>query len=498
MVPYAACCCQGAPTTKGCGLVTMGSNEEAAAAIQELDSKHVWDGMDAPMVVKWMDAALQRRRKEEHLAAMRQGLVPSMSMGSDAWLSSSRGSSLLSAGSAPPGLLPLAAGLSQGKLLEVAAAAAGRAAGVGAGGVTSLFTNEVPPAGCAPDAYKLFVGNVPKALTEEELRPVFESVGPVVELVVVRDKYTHESKGSAFVWYINKADADRAVMQFNLCRVLSDPNGEQDRPLVVRRANIRKPASALMLPQQALLTANTLSSDSAGGYTNSASLAAMNGLTSMGSIMVQDLTASLSSGGLGGVEVPVQVQPLMTMQVQQQQQQYQPQNAVGTFNSPFAGYHNGPSIEGANSAPNIMLTNSYHSGSIPQPAMQLQGSLLHQQMQQQQQIQQQQQQSPQYMFNSQLAQQQPQVVATGVQLESQSSAGLSGVASGPTVQMSLQLTAAQWNAVSSQLYNIANMSGASISTTPAAGGLFRVSITGAQTQVIAARQLLSTVLGHIA
>eukprot|EP00879_Flechtneria_rotunda_P011421 GHRR01011930.1.p1 GENE.GHRR01011930.1~~GHRR01011930.1.p1 ORF type:complete len:414 (+),score=97.93 GHRR01011930.1:226-1467(+) len=72
---------QGAPTTKGCGLVTMGSNEEAAAAIQELDSKHVWDGMDAPMVVKWMDAALQRRRKEEHLAAMRQGLVPSMSMG---------------------------------------------------------------------------------------------------------------------------------------------------------------------------------------------------------------------------------------------------------------------------------------------------------------------------------------------------------------------------------------------------------------------------------
>jgi hypothetical protein len=27
-----------------------------------------------------MDAALQKRRREEHLAAMRQGLVPSMSM----------------------------------------------------------------------------------------------------------------------------------------------------------------------------------------------------------------------------------------------------------------------------------------------------------------------------------------------------------------------------------------------------------------------------------
>jgi RNA recognition motif-containing protein len=38
---------------------------------------------------------------------------------------------------------------------------------------------------------------------------VFETIGPVVELVVVRDKFTHESKGSAFVWYTNKADADK-------------------------------------------------------------------------------------------------------------------------------------------------------------------------------------------------------------------------------------------------------------------------------------------------
>ncbi len=59
----------------------MGSNEEACAAIEALDSQFVWDGMVSPMVVKWMDAALQKRRREEHLAAMRQGLVPSMAMG---------------------------------------------------------------------------------------------------------------------------------------------------------------------------------------------------------------------------------------------------------------------------------------------------------------------------------------------------------------------------------------------------------------------------------
>jgi len=56
----------------------MGSNDEAAAAIDALDNRHTWEGMEAPMVVKWMDAALQKRRREEHLAAMRQGLVPSM------------------------------------------------------------------------------------------------------------------------------------------------------------------------------------------------------------------------------------------------------------------------------------------------------------------------------------------------------------------------------------------------------------------------------------
>jgi hypothetical protein len=53
---------QGAPTTKGCGLVTMGSNDEAAAAIDALDSKHCWDGMEAPMVsegCKLFDIVLQ-------------------------------------------------------------------------------------------------------------------------------------------------------------------------------------------------------------------------------------------------------------------------------------------------------------------------------------------------------------------------------------------------------------------------------------------------------
>lgn len=38
---------------------------------------------------------------------------------------------------------------------------------------------ETPPAGCAPDALKLFVGNIPKSCTEEQLLPFFETIGKV-------------------------------------------------------------------------------------------------------------------------------------------------------------------------------------------------------------------------------------------------------------------------------------------------------------------------------
>jgi hypothetical protein len=38
--------------------------------------------------------------------------------------------------------------------------------------VAACVVVKLPPVGCAPDAYKLFVGNIPKSYTEEELRPV--------------------------------------------------------------------------------------------------------------------------------------------------------------------------------------------------------------------------------------------------------------------------------------------------------------------------------------
>ena len=57
--------------------MTMGSHKDASTAIEALDNFFVWEGMESPMVVKWMDTALQRRRREQHLASIRQGNLAS-------------------------------------------------------------------------------------------------------------------------------------------------------------------------------------------------------------------------------------------------------------------------------------------------------------------------------------------------------------------------------------------------------------------------------------
>jgi CUG-BP- and ETR3-like factor len=53
----------------------MSSHEEAVLAIDSLDSKYLWEGMNSTMVVKWMDQELQKKRREEHMAAVRHGMA---------------------------------------------------------------------------------------------------------------------------------------------------------------------------------------------------------------------------------------------------------------------------------------------------------------------------------------------------------------------------------------------------------------------------------------
>lgn len=76
--------------------------------------------------------------------------------------------------------------------------------------------------------------------------------------MIIRDKATQESKGSAFVWYTTRAQAERAILEFNLRHVLPDATGQHDRPLVVRRAKSRSKGlggpSTSIHPAMAMLT----------------------------------------------------------------------------------------------------------------------------------------------------------------------------------------------------------------------------------------------------
>jgi hypothetical protein len=116
------------------------------------------------------------------------------------------------------------------------------------------------------------------------------------------------------------------VLKFNLQRVLSDPTGEQDRPLVVRRANMRKPAASLMMMGGQSGLQNTFAFHSAAGMqalgmssncamSSGSNLAtAMSGMSGSGALELQQ-PGSLQQLGLGAPQGPFLLQPMMAMQV---------------------------------------------------------------------------------------------------------------------------------------------------------------------------------------
>ncbi|OVA13587.1 RNA recognition motif domain [Macleaya cordata] len=58
---------------------------------------------------------------------------------------------------------------------------------------------------------KLFVGSVPRTATEEEIRPLFEEHGDVIEVALIKDKRTGQQQGCCFIKYGTSEDADRAI-----------------------------------------------------------------------------------------------------------------------------------------------------------------------------------------------------------------------------------------------------------------------------------------------
>uniref|UniRef100_UPI00358E2D20 probable RNA-binding protein 46 n=1 Tax=Myxine glutinosa TaxID=7769 RepID=UPI00358E2D20 len=66
-----------------------------------------------------------------------------------------------------------------------------------------------PPQGC-----EVFIGRIPHDVFEDELVPVFESVGPIYEFRLML-KFSGENRGYAFVTYTNQKDSQSAVDALN-------------------------------------------------------------------------------------------------------------------------------------------------------------------------------------------------------------------------------------------------------------------------------------------
>ena len=69
--------------------------------------------------------------------------------------------------------------------------------------------------GLAPSKSTCYVGNLPFTLTNNDIHQVFEKFGKIGKVTILRDKHTRESKGVAFVQYVERASATTACQAIN-------------------------------------------------------------------------------------------------------------------------------------------------------------------------------------------------------------------------------------------------------------------------------------------
>ncbi len=62
---------------------------------------------------------------------------------------------------------------------------------------------------------KLYVGNLSYQTTEDTLLSLFSQAGTVASVTLIKDKYTGQSKGFAFVEMSNQSEAEQAIKLFD-------------------------------------------------------------------------------------------------------------------------------------------------------------------------------------------------------------------------------------------------------------------------------------------
>lgn len=61
----------------------------------------------------------------------------------------------------------------------------------------------------------IYVGNLPHATTESELKEAFDEYGSVSSAAVIQDKFTGKSRGFGFVEMPNDGEAQNAIQGLN-------------------------------------------------------------------------------------------------------------------------------------------------------------------------------------------------------------------------------------------------------------------------------------------
>lgn len=77
----------------------------------------------------------------------------------------------------------------------------------------------------------LYVANLPKTLTEEELRMMFEEHGEIIRTKILVDQTTDASRGCGFILFSKTSEADAAIVALNGAVLEGSPN-----PITVKRA----------------------------------------------------------------------------------------------------------------------------------------------------------------------------------------------------------------------------------------------------------------------
>ena len=61
----------------------------------------------------------------------------------------------------------------------------------------------------------IYVGNLSREVTEDELRQAFEAFGQVTSVNIIKDRYSGESRGFGFVEMSTKSEAQAAITGLN-------------------------------------------------------------------------------------------------------------------------------------------------------------------------------------------------------------------------------------------------------------------------------------------